>query len=204
MTRIALNSLTWHEDDVHELISYARRIVEANGNRRGVCKISCVTDSQDVVKTYGVKLHRDDASLLGCCYYHSYWDGNTRTTVRAAVIRVAPHAPHTDARDHVRTLAHEIAHALTTGSHGYTWRRMYALILPFAGKIFDFEYDMWDEILKTINRYGVRYESSWVGSQAESDEDGAWLSRMKKIEIETAKHITASLKMFKKLGGDKL
>jgi hypothetical protein len=205
VTRVELGQIGWTDVDINRALEVAYRVVRLNGNRRGVRdRVVCVTDSLDVVHTYSVRKHKNDTTNLGCCYYTTWWDPEACVSVTAAIIYVNPVRDHGDG--HVFTLTHEVAHALTQGSHGYTWRRMYALLLPLFCDIFDHSYvrsasgrmwvDLEASVHSVVSRYGVRYESSY----ARGNEYGNFISRREKIDDEVSKHVAASQRVWKQIG----
>jgi hypothetical protein len=207
MTRVALDKLTWSESQVQRFIDIAYQVAKRNRNRRDVCdRIVCVTDSLETVYSYNVKKSRTDATNIGCCYFIHWWDPEQRRHVTGAVLYV------TSYHNSVNTLAHEMAHALTQGSHGYTWRRMFSLLLPIAWRVFGVSDDvnplMWynvnSVIFNNVTRYGVRYAGSYVsvGSLADEGDDEAYRSRFEKILVESDRHFKASQRMFARFSDD--
>lgn len=200
--RIELARIGWDETHIREAIALAQRVAKWNGNRKGVAEvIDVVTDSLDVVYQYPIKRHPQDHANLGCTYYHSCWHPETRTMKRHAVIYVAPDK-HASDFDRVRTFVHEVAHTLTQGSHGFTFRRMYSMLMAVLPRIFSFDaVDIHREALNVVQRYGVRYQSTYsLGTYANADED-QWLSRMDKIDAEAEKHFKAALRAISEFGG---
>jgi hypothetical protein len=200
MTRVELTLIGWSDAEINRAVETAYNVARLNGNRRGVRdRITCVTDSLDVVHTYDVKRHKNDATNLGCCYYTKWWEPETRSMVTAAIIYVNPKRDHGDGQ--LFTFTHEVAHALTQGAHGYTWRRMYTLLLPLFWRIFDHPSGpasgrMWLDLEQschnTVARYGVRYAHGYV--RAGVDED--WLSRFDKIDREVRQHVAAARRYY--------
>lgn len=201
MTRVALTQYAWTEAQVIEFIDVAFRVAAHNRNRRGVCqRVACVTDDINVAYEYPVKKSKTDSTNYGTCFYCSHWNPAAGELVRYAVIHLMKNRG--DAA--VTTLTHEVAHALTQGAHGYTWRRMFALLLPLAWKIFEYPLDssdhMWmrirNAVFNAVKRYGVRYEDGW----SSSDYDAAYVSRVDKLNAETEKHVNAARRYFKIFG----
>lgn len=200
-TTINLTQLDWRPERVQALIDVAFDVAQWNGNKRSVRdEVYALTDSLDVVRSYPVKSHKNDETNWGCCYYFSYWDGAGHRTVHSSVIYVKPDAP-----ERTETLAHEIAHALTAGVHGFTWRKMYAMLLPLAydavdpplpGVVGD---DPWRHAIPyrvhyVVRRYGIRYESGYVqGSDAFAVD---YRLRAEKIDAEVARHMRSARRCY--------
>lgn len=200
-TTINLTQLDWRPERVQALIDVAFDVARWNGNKRGVRdEVYALTDSLDVVRSYPVKSHKNDETNWGCCYYFSYWDGVEHRTVGSSVIYVNPNAP-----EKIETLAHEIAHALTAGVHGFTWRKMYAMLLPLTydavelslpGYVGD---DPWRHaipyrVFNAVRRYGVRYESGVVGQSNASY--GTYAFRAEKIDTEVRRHMRSARRCY--------
>lgn len=204
VTRVEFTELTWPTERVTGFIDLAYRVAAKNRNKRGVAdEITCVTDDLDVVYGYPVKHGKTDSTNLGTTFYFTYWHPETRTHRKAAVIHLDPKRTWV-----VTTFAHEVAHALTAGTHGYTWRRMNALLLPLAWKTFRPELvvsghlwvDVHCQVTTDVQRYGRRYESGWVAA-GNVDASEEYLHRVEKIEREVAAHVAAAKRYFKMFGG---
>ncbi len=119
---------------IHHLIEASRTVLRANHNRSWDAKISLITDNVKLahVRLPNPKWHinPDDRSKkiwYGFCWNtyegHVLWFDNRWQRIRSEA---------------VRTLCHEVAHALVNSSvHGQTWRRAYALMLPLWLQVMD-------------------------------------------------------------------
>jgi hypothetical protein len=204
LPRIAFTRPPWTDDQTYTFLDVAHRVLERNRNRRGVSIIKCITDDLDTVYEYPVKKGKTDTTNLGTCFYFTYWKPETREYVRSAVIHL-----DTQRTGVATTFAHEVAHSMTTGTHGYTWRRMFALLLPLAWKHLRPGVDavssgrLWADVTyqlcTDVRRYGRRYESGWVNDSS-GDEGEEYLHRSEKIEREVESHLAASKRFFKIFG----
>lgn len=163
---------------VRKLRDITYRIVEDNGNRRGVHKIDVVTHDLDHARQHSARVRDiDGVKNIGMWYPISYYKNGQR--VRGSVVWLKRDR---DFNEMITTLAHEFAHGSSQGSHGYTWRRMNALILPFASKLFGAGINTEEAVWKTVDRYATRYaHTSWDFYESHS-----------KKEAETHKHMKAS------------
>jgi hypothetical protein len=203
VTRVVINRYAWTEAQVTGFIDLTYRVAAHNRNRRDVCqRVDCVTDDLDVAYEYPVKKTKTDATNYGTCFYVIEERSATGKSTRYAVIHLMSGRGEGNA---LTTLTHEVAHALTQGSHGYTWRRMFALLLPLAWKTFDHPAgpasgEMWlnvrDMMFNAVERYAVRYAGGYVGSSY----DAEYATRVDKIIAETDKHIAAAQRYFKIFG----
>jgi len=55
----------------------------------------------------------------------------------------------------VETFSHELAHAFTRGGHGFTFRRMYALVSPHVYATFGERHE-WDDVSDIVHRYSIK------------------------------------------------
>lgn len=185
---------------IDRFIKIAYDVAAWNGNRKDVSEhIAAVSnDYSMLVNSYALKplSTRQLKSFYGCCFYSHYWEPNTRATVKYAIIYIRPGRPRLET---IETLAHEVAHAISAGAHGYTWRRMYAMLLQIAAMIFNVQDQMRvaDSIFMTVKRYAVRTHGSWTDN---SYADEVFIDRMMKIETEVNKHIAASKRCARAFG----
>jgi len=104
------------------MVTLSRTIARWNGNHTGRSPINLITDDLTLAQralTVGDQRHSSRKNLA---------DNRGVFWPYSGVIWTQPH-PH-DAADDVRTLAHEMAHAIVEGDHNRRWRRMYAMLLP--------------------------------------------------------------------------
>lgn len=161
-----------------------------NGNVKGVHDVRLVTHDIDRAHALGV-YPAHTAKHMSSWGVHfplpTYWDPITRTHVRRSVIWISPrHVGHTE---RARTLIHEFAHANSATSHGFSWRRMYALLLPLGSALLDVDLtsNLRDQIHGNVLRYAKRYsQTSWT-----------WREIDEKINAETDKHHAASHRCIK-------
>lgn len=117
------------EDQVRETIRVARKVARWNRNRTWDNRITCVTDDRnEVAKHMNVSPPVVDRAVERAV-------GSTFRCDEGHVIWVSP--GHTSWSEAVVTLNHEVAHALTVGAHGWTWRRMHLMLLPLTYGVFD-------------------------------------------------------------------
>jgi hypothetical protein len=111
---------------IFELIETSRTILKANGNRSWNIPIDLITD--DIQRAYdrSQTTYRINPDGRKKTYYGFAWSTKQGAVLwfRNTWLRTRDEA--------VRTLCHEVTHALVnTSVHGQVWRRAYALLLPF-------------------------------------------------------------------------
>lgn len=181
---------------VRTFIAISERVVAANGNVRGVRPVNVVTHSLETAKFHGVKVREKDGENLGMWYPAPPHQSTTGDTVRGAVIWLRDNRGYDELVD---TLTHEVAHGCSQGAHGFTWRRMYTLLTPFAMNIFhdltpanadDFQMIVEGRAQRVISRYATRYVHTSVWDTT---------SAYEKKEAEARKHTRAAWKMWNNL-----
>jgi hypothetical protein len=111
---------------VRTFLALAEGIARRNGNRRGVGRpIALITDD---VRFYNTHLHHGRKVTQRAGLFGQY-----NIIPSGTLIYIAPNLP---AIEQAETLAHEVAHHHTVGSHGTSWRRMYAMLLVALAQAF--------------------------------------------------------------------
>jgi hypothetical protein len=114
-----------HEQILH-LIEVSRAVLHANRNRSWNTPIDLITDDLKLAHDHSKTTYRINPDGRKKTYYGFAWNGPSGAVLW---VRNAWTRPRYEA---VRTLCHEVTHALVnTSVHGQTWRRAYALMLPF-------------------------------------------------------------------------
>lgn len=185
-----LTRLDWDHSKLERVVAFTQRVAEWNGNRRGQHEIECISDDLDHIYTHGVMKRASDRHNYGTCFYRGKY----------AFIHINPDAGSTHHR-RVDTLAHELAHAVTQGAHGFTWRRMYAMLHRPTRSLFwpiaegcDPWVDTYDTVRRAISRYGTGYRA-----RHNNDWDGDYDIGTKWVE-ETDRHLKAAQRCWVQLG----
>jgi hypothetical protein len=146
-------------DQVRLFASIATQVAEWNGNKKGVCLVQLVTEDLESCRER-CDVRPKDENNLGM-HYPTGWGRHPDTgeLVKTSAIWLTPAVRSRTER--IRTLAHEFAHANSSTLHGFTWRRMYVMLLPIAWQIFDesdenrnLSYETWF----VLKRYAKRYQ----------------------------------------------
>lgn len=167
---------SYDANKVTQFTEVARNIAAWNRNRRGVRHIAAITNNLEQARELGAGVKPRHAENWGMCYYRRSWAVTEARYLEEAVIWINPTIRAKG--ETTKTIAHEVAHALTQGAHGYTWRRMNALLLPFAETLLDgfITSALYDDIRRTVGRYGVRYEhtsETWYDANDKKDEEAS-------------------------------
>jgi hypothetical protein len=128
---------------LNRLIDLSRIILKNNRNRTWWNRIALITDDiaiamsalDDPLASVDVSAHR----YLGYCWGnngdHILWIRNRFTEIPRSDnpldSQLTRYISDSAMRDMTFTLCHEVAHALAGTRHNATWRRAYALLLPF-------------------------------------------------------------------------
>lgn len=155
-------------------VDLVRGVARWNRNTTSENHVLCVTDDQDTVLQY-----LSDAQRVRVANDPTIWDILGHTWSRwvekpqdGQAIWINP-TKHEDAYSYVDTFAHELAHAFTKTSHGWTWRRMYTMITPMIMKIV-----LPDEAhyttAQTARRVVREYRRRSVSGAKVSDMDTRW------------------------------
>ena len=164
---IQFHTLTLDHELVARAAEFTRQVALLNRNRDRLgdqhVPVSLVTDRLDDVYEFRPNVDREPPGygdkFVGTCWQGDKYQGLT-------AIWLNPFTPKMSLRPHhhvVETLSHELAHAFTRGRHGFTFRRMYALISPHVYEAFGADFDWWF-IHDIISRY------SYKGSVGRYDE----------------------------------
>ena len=108
---------------------------------------------------------------------------------QAALIWISPTNHGTDREGLVDTFIHELTHAYTRTSHGWTWRRMFALLQPHLTVLFEVETRDW-KIGQTIKRYQRKHATERITAGYYETYD-----RWDRKDEEKAKHALAVARM---------
>lgn len=180
---------------VKSMVRFSRVVAEANGNQKQMSEVRLVTtDYADITAElpYAARQY-DDEKLKG--FYGMTWRYGRYSYVWLSAKRDHPTADLT--YEIKKTLTHELAHARCHGqvSHGWTWRSMYARLLPVAAEVLDFPIDndiLRREIINTI----FRYQRTGVTQRpVQYDMVGPSTRRYEEAD----KHVAATLRLMRRL-----
>jgi len=140
-------------DAISQLIETSRGVLRAARIRSWNSSISLITDDLETAhKRVPNPTHRVNKKKS---YYGFCWSTNT-----GHVLWFKNRYPRSK-QEVVQTLCHEVTHALiTTSSHGRSWRRAYAMLLPFwlnalaPGKWTDpINFELHEEVARVTRKY---------------------------------------------------
>jgi hypothetical protein len=157
MTQIILRNPQIKHDDVREMIEKSREILCWNGNTTWNREIVMVTDNLDLAhRTISI------ASQVIPEHERSAYTGYCWLNHERPVLWVRSRAYQST----VKTLAHEVSHALCKSSHGHTWRRGFSLLLPFWYRKFlttsthTIDRNLLSEVSEIVHKYTRRGQSA--------------------------------------------
>jgi hypothetical protein len=193
---VVFTSITTLDPELVERAAYlAQFIALKNGNKTGPnLALRLITDDIKTVES------RVPVNTSG----HEHYLGLTwRRSNQGSFIWITPKYGENiqtpaNYRDTVETLIHELAHAMTKTGHGWTWRRMYALLLTFISPMFVAEesaFDVRRYVHHTIQKYQRRGETTRT---RDGDWNTTWAYERRDEELE--KHLAAVKRMRKRLG----
>lgn len=197
--KVQLHELDLDTELITRAAEFTRRVALLNRNRdrlgREHVPVGLVTDRLDDVYAFrsNVKREKPDYArrFVGTC-----WQGST--SVSEPTVIWLNHLDVTMPRrslDVVETFVHELAHAFTRGKHGWTFRRMYALVAPHIFTAFGEVYDF-DRVRTLVIRYGRQGDTYRPSADYAY---GEWVSSWDRRDEECEKHRDASLRMTKRL-----
>lgn len=196
---IQLHILTLDHDLLTRAAEFSRQVALLNRNRNYLGEqhrpVALITDSLDDIYTSrpDITVESDDyiRRFVGTC-----WTG---TKTHGPVIWLNPFTAWGSLRSHselVETVSHEFAHAFTRGKHGFTFRRMYALISPHIYAAFDVDHK-WVNVLDIVEKYGRAVETYRTGVAASAE--ARWVDPHYRWAEEYGMHKQASLRMMTRL-----
>lgn len=116
---------------VTRCVELVRGITRWNRNTTSENHVVCVSDDRDIVRKYLSVAQRDHADKSGDWTVHgTTWGRWGDKPLDSQIIWINPN--HNSAENYVNTFAHELAHAFTRTSHGWTWRRMFVMSYPLV------------------------------------------------------------------------
>ena len=117
-------------------VDLVRGVARWNRNTTSENHVLCITDDPEMTIKY-----LSDGQRVRVAKDPNMWDILGHTWSRwvekpqdGQVIWINP-TKHEDMSSYVDTFAHELAHAFTKTSHGWTWRRMYVMVTPMIMKM---------------------------------------------------------------------
>ncbi len=148
MTEVRLKTLDLDSVVIVRAINLAKIIADMNGCKEAAGRpIVLVTDDFDEVLRFSPTARPDrTATAWGISFIT-----NDRVVIWLnPILNLAR-----DKHELVRTFIHEVAHGVThiKAVHGWTWRRMFAILLAVLGPLFNERYGVHGEISHTIQRY---------------------------------------------------
>lgn len=195
-TRVEFRQVSLEPDLVRRAAAFAAAVALLNRNRNYCGQIhapvTLVTDDLTLVTAARtVDLFANQSSLLGTCWAGSEKHGGTLIWLNHVhpVMNVTR-----GTRGLVETLVHELAHAYTQGKHGWTFRRMYALLQPHICELFDV-YRRADDVREVIYKYQREHLT-----ERDTESDGYRLiNRYDRADEEFTRHMVACRRMEKRL-----
>lgn len=199
---IDLETLALPPQLVHEAVTTAAVVRHLNRNRTGNPTVLIITDSVLTVKKH-IILDKRDYEYADTCLgltWHRPIGAHIWLSPMWRSGGNAPERPYDlanlgDRRQVVRTLVHELAHAMVgpKHAHGWTFRRMFTLLIElignrhfgeWIGQHYDPEQEAWSVILR-YQRHGDYYRPT-ADALAE-----AWSDARQRRREEVSKHVFA-------------
>jgi hypothetical protein len=144
---------------VRMLTALSRDILHDNGNKAWNDPIKIITDDFELARdSLDVEtLPINDGDFAGYCWGN---DGNRVIWVKPQGGIWIPKSPYGNDAHHaeVKTLCHEVTHALTSNvNHNFTFRRAHALLLPFWLYVLHNPIIDWGELQSDVKQIITRY-----------------------------------------------
>lgn len=201
---IDLRTLEIPHELVMTAVAHAAVVRQLNRNKTGNGIISLITDDATTVKKHvtldqrddrfidtclGLTWHRPQGAYVWLSTMRRFGDGGTQAE------RPYDLANAGDRKRVIQTLVHELAHAMVgyRHAHGWTFRRMYALLLEFVGNRCFGEWIGEHFIVDSEVRNAViiyQRTGEYYRPNADAYED-AWSSSGQRRREEVAKHVAA-------------
>lgn len=200
-TQVVFRDITVLEPElVQRAAAFAAAVALLNRNRNYLGEVhqpvALVTDDLDEVRKsrVSVTFYLNQETYLGTCWSGNETIGGSLIWLNAVNLRLNMPRPRTGL---VETLIHELAHAYTTGKHGWTFRRMYTLLQPHICELFSV-YRKLDDVRETIYKYQQKHASRRL---VVHDDYYSYerVDRYDRADDEFAKHVVASNRMTKRL-----
>lgn len=159
MIDIHLESLDLDADLIQRSVIFASHVARLNRNRRrfpsSEIQVALVTDQLDEIHRLRphVMFKKRQNEMLGTCW--APYEG------QRALIWISPTNHGADRERLVDTFVHELAHAYAGTVHGWTWRRIYALINPHLAVLFG-ESPRSFRVHSAVKRYQRRHETERI------------------------------------------
>ena len=171
--------LPYRSDDISTLVGLSQDVARWNGNTTWQRPLRLITDDLDLAITESRDPIRADQ------YLGMNWPGS-------GVIWI--NGERRSRESTTRTLAHEMAHQLTRGAHGYTWRRMYVMLAPLWWRVLCRPWFLSDlNVSAEAQRTVVRYR------RATGLLHGEFRDR---VSSETVKHAQAAQRAWNRWAGE--
>lgn len=187
-------------DLVQRAAAFTAAVALLNRNRNHLGEVHApvvlVTDQLDRVKETRLSctFYKNQSELLGTCWNGSSYHGGTLIWLNH-VNHISPTVQMVRTRPGlVETLTHELAHAHTRGKHGWTFRRMYALVAPHIFPLFGEQWTA-DHLVNLIRRYQSDNLSERGVSSAAYEVFSCFERRYEEVE----KHLIAAKRLVKRL-----
>lgn len=166
-----------------------------NKNHNGVVPypIAVITDDTDVLKQRDPTVEiiaNYEYKWAGMCYFGRVLHPEVMLFIGNIYDTGKPRYQ----RDLIETLVHELAHSRTRGGHGWTFRRMYALLAPHIFELFNRDYrgaQLYDLI--------ARYQRDVLTERVTGPYSYALVDSYTRANEELAKHRAASKRMATRL-----
>lgn len=197
-TRVVFDHITELDPElVRRSAAFAAGVALLNRNRNFLGEVhqpvTLVTDRLDLITETRASctFFENQATFLGTCWSGSYSQGGSLIWLN-----------HRHDNDVIRgraglvnTLVHELAHAYTRGKHGWTFRRMFALLQPRLYELFDVYYKT--EHLRDLI---ARYQSNHITERSGGDAYAyTFVDKWDRRDEEFAAHMAASARLERRL-----
>lgn len=128
---VVLTQIPMNQDRIRSMVRVSRLVAQWNGNRTGRCPVNIITDdfqlARDALVQADASYAKKKAAVLRKKNAGLFWPDSGVMWIRPNEFRVG---------QNIRSLTHEMAHAIVPGEHPCTWRRMYGMLLPLWWKAF--------------------------------------------------------------------
>lgn len=132
---VAFSNIILCESTIRHMVGVSRTVARWNGNRSRR-PVALITDD--------FSLARDAMTVEDQRYNSRHTLAQENSALFWPDSGIIWIEPRTTSISTVRSLAHEVAHSCTRGHHAFTWRRMFAMLLPLWWRAFGVNYGMHD------------------------------------------------------------
>lgn len=117
-------------------VDLVRSVARWNRNTTSENHVLCITEDREIAEKYlsDGQRERAEKSTDGWQTHGTTWSRWVEKPLDGQIIWLNPEK-HENVLSYVDTFAHELSHAFTRTTHGWTWRRMYVMITPMIMQI---------------------------------------------------------------------